>query len=70
MAVQLTRAQFAPLLHSGQRPRKWLTALNDAMARFRIDTATRAAAFLAQVRYESSGFSDRLKNSTTASTAC
>jgi hypothetical protein len=52
MAVQLTAAQLAPLLHSGQRPRKWLTALNDAMARFRIDTTPRAAPVLAEVRHE------------------
>jgi predicted chitinase len=51
MAFHLTEQQLAALHPGVHRPRQWLDTLNDAMARFRIDTPPRAAAFLAQVLY-------------------
>jgi len=51
--MNVTSEQILEMLPHCRQPDLWATALDAAMARFDIATPSRAAAFLAQIAYES-----------------
>jgi len=51
--IELTADQLRKIVPKCKNPRAWIDPLNRAMARFGIDTAQRAAAFIAQIAEES-----------------
>ena len=62
MADICSEAQLRAFLPAAERLEVWCPALNTAMERFQINSAARAAAFLAQVAHESSEFHHVLEN--------
>jgi putative chitinase len=54
--IELTADLLATIAPGCNNPDAWVAPLNDAMARFDIGTAQRAAAFLAQIAEESGQF--------------
>jgi putative chitinase len=58
----MTHAQLVAFLPSLHTPDVWLAALNDAFARYEVNTPTRQAAFLAQTAHESAEFAVLVEN--------
>src|SRR5262249_45263268 len=58
----LNSAQLAQVMPRAPNPNVWSAVLDDAMAEFEINTAIRAAAFLAQVAQESGELNTLVEN--------
>ena len=51
--MQVTESQLMQIMPRLKKPSTWLPLLNEAMAKFQINTPLRASAFLAQLAHES-----------------
>src|SRR5262249_589095 len=58
----LTSAQLAQIMPRAPNPNVWSAVLDDGMAEFEVNTAVRAAAFLAQVAHESGELRQLVEN--------
>ena len=54
--MQLTKEQLSQIIPGNQYLDYWLSALNEILPEYEIDTSKRVAAFLAQCAHESGGF--------------
>ena len=54
--MEITRQQLAEIIPGNQYLDHWLSALNEILPEYEIDTPKRVAAFLAQCAHESGGF--------------
>jgi putative chitinase len=58
----ITLAQLVGIMPRNRQPAAWIGVLNEALARFEINTTGRIAAFLAQIAHESAELNRLLEN--------